>query len=202
MFWEKYNTAIVSDLHLEKGSSFAETGQFLPPYDSEETLSKLFKILKSFQSEKLILLGDTFHDEEAKGRLSHYSQNLFYKIIDQFNPIFIKGNHDHKLKFKSLRIYDKFEMSKIQFLHKAVKNLKPQISGHYHPNISINIAGKKITTKCLIHNENIMILPSFGYFTGGLNIKNKNIQSHFKKNYYVYLITKYKILKLSSNDII
>ncbi len=38
LFWLEKEIAIVSDLHLEKGSSFASTGQFIPPYDSEETL--------------------------------------------------------------------------------------------------------------------------------------------------------------------
>ena len=40
LFWLEKEIAIVSDLHLEKGSSFASTGQFIPPYDSEETLKK------------------------------------------------------------------------------------------------------------------------------------------------------------------
>ena len=45
LIWSKLNTAIVSDLHLEKGSSYAKYGQYIPPYDSLETLIKLEKIL-------------------------------------------------------------------------------------------------------------------------------------------------------------
>ena len=33
LIWSKLNTAIVSDLHLEKGSSYAKYGQYIPPYD-------------------------------------------------------------------------------------------------------------------------------------------------------------------------
>ena len=33
LIWSKFNTAIVSDLHLEKGSSYAKYGQYIPPYD-------------------------------------------------------------------------------------------------------------------------------------------------------------------------
>ena len=32
LIWSKLNTAIVSDLHLEKGSSYAKYGQYIPPY--------------------------------------------------------------------------------------------------------------------------------------------------------------------------
>ena len=41
LIWSKFNTAIVSDLHLEKGSSYAKYGQYIPPYDSLETLINL-----------------------------------------------------------------------------------------------------------------------------------------------------------------
>ena len=45
LFWLEKEIAIVSDLHLEKGSSYASSGQYIPPYDSEETLLKLLDIL-------------------------------------------------------------------------------------------------------------------------------------------------------------
>ena len=34
LFWEEQNLLVVSDLHLEKGSSFAARGVLLPPYDT------------------------------------------------------------------------------------------------------------------------------------------------------------------------
>ena len=43
LFWLEKKIAIVSDLHLEKGSSYAAGGQFIPPYDSLETLNNLIK---------------------------------------------------------------------------------------------------------------------------------------------------------------
>ena len=61
LIWSKLNTAIVSDLHLEKGSSYAKYGQYIPPYDSLETLIKLEKILSNYVIKKIIFLGDTFH---------------------------------------------------------------------------------------------------------------------------------------------
>ena len=39
LFWIEKKIAIISDLHLEKGSSYASTGQLIPPYDSFETLN-------------------------------------------------------------------------------------------------------------------------------------------------------------------
>ena len=38
LFWEEQSLLVVSDLHLEKGSSFAARGVLLPPYDTVATL--------------------------------------------------------------------------------------------------------------------------------------------------------------------
>ena len=71
LFWFDKQIAIISDLHLEKGSSFGPSGQFLPPYDSEETLTKLLNTIKKHNITKVILLGDTFHDKNALSRMSN-----------------------------------------------------------------------------------------------------------------------------------
>ena len=36
LFWDEQRLLVVSDLHLEKGSSFATRGVLLPPYDTLE----------------------------------------------------------------------------------------------------------------------------------------------------------------------
>ena len=41
IFWEDEKVLILTDLHLEKGSSYANSGNYLPPYDSLDTLIKL-----------------------------------------------------------------------------------------------------------------------------------------------------------------
>ena len=41
LFWEEQRLLVVSDLHLEKGSSFAARGVLLPPYDTAATLAAL-----------------------------------------------------------------------------------------------------------------------------------------------------------------
>ena len=41
LFWPREEALLVADLHLEKASWFARLGQFLPPYDSQATLSAL-----------------------------------------------------------------------------------------------------------------------------------------------------------------
>ena len=41
LYWEEERLLVVSDLHLEKGSSYAMRGVLLPPYDTIATLGRL-----------------------------------------------------------------------------------------------------------------------------------------------------------------
>ena len=45
LFWQEQRLLVVSDLHLEKGSSFATRGVLLPPYDTVATLGRLAAVI-------------------------------------------------------------------------------------------------------------------------------------------------------------
>src|SRR5580693_1335133 len=70
LFWEQQNLLVVSDLHLEKGSSFAARGVLLPPYDTAATLGRLTAVIARHDPRVVIALGDSFHDRDAHARLS------------------------------------------------------------------------------------------------------------------------------------
>ena len=46
LFWPDDLLLIVGDLHLEKASSYHAAGQFLPPYDTGQTLARLATVAK------------------------------------------------------------------------------------------------------------------------------------------------------------
>ena len=83
IYWPTKKTLILGDLHLEKSSFLARLGNFLPPYDSFETLYKLNKTLSNLDVNKVILLGDIFHDKDGikriNNKLHHYLENLCAK---------------------------------------------------------------------------------------------------------------------------
>ena len=61
LYWRTQNALIVSDLHFEKGSSYAKFGSFVPPFDTGETLKKLQETLDRIKPETIIFLGDIYH---------------------------------------------------------------------------------------------------------------------------------------------
>ena len=100
LIWSKLNAAIVSDLHLEKGSSYAKYGQYIPPYDSLETLIKLEKILSNYVIKKIIFLGDTFHDKNSLNRMNIKTQKKLKSLTNLYEFILIEGNHDKNIMYE------------------------------------------------------------------------------------------------------
>lgn len=201
LFWLEKEIAIVSDLHLEKGSSYASSGQYIPPYDSEETLLKLLDILNNYKVRKVILLGDTFHDKDAFLRMTPKVRFLFEDFTKKYEVIFILGNHENKIKIEGIKFHQEYIVDNIHFLHEAIQKNINQISGHFHPVASIKVSSKKITSKCLIHSNNHIILPSFGEFTGGLNINDPVLKPFISGDYNIYFLTKKSIYKFSNKEI-
>ncbi|MEL6878579.1 MAG: phosphoesterase, partial [Pseudomonadota bacterium] len=65
LYWPREGALLVADLHLEKGSFYAQHGQMLPPYDSRETLERIADAVKQTGARRVITLGDNFHDDDG-----------------------------------------------------------------------------------------------------------------------------------------
>ena len=50
LFFPALRLLVVSDLHLEKGSSFARRGMLMPPYDTAATLCALQAVIAELRS--------------------------------------------------------------------------------------------------------------------------------------------------------
>ena len=147
LFWFDKQIAIIADLHLEKGSSFGPSGQFLPPYDSEETLKKILNTIKDHNIKKIILLGDTFHDKNAFNRMSKKVNILFRALIKKYEVIFILGNHESKFEIGQINFLNEYVIDDIHFIHEALQTSVFQISGHFHPVATVKSNIKKIKFK-------------------------------------------------------
>src|SRR4029450_8482542 len=64
-----YRALLVADLHFEKGSSVARRGVHLPPYDTRSTLKTLMEAVERPRPQRLLALGDSFHDRAGPDRL-------------------------------------------------------------------------------------------------------------------------------------
>ncbi len=88
-------TLVVSDLHLEKASSFARRGMLLPPYDTGATLALLAELdrsaaIRAASSRSAI----PFMTAGGYGRLSDPDRLRLAVLQGGREWVWIKGNHD------------------------------------------------------------------------------------------------------------
>ena len=94
LVWPERETLVVADLHFEKGSGFARRGVMLPPLDTSATLDRLERAIDRIRPNRVIALGDSFHDTAAAGRLGLSDSNRIRALTARVNWHWITGNHD------------------------------------------------------------------------------------------------------------
>ena len=90
LYWPSQFSLLVADLHFEKGSSYHKTGQFLPPYDTHQTLEKLETVIKYFKPRRIFFLGDTFHDMSAWKRMPDVNKSRLLNVLKNLEAVWIE----------------------------------------------------------------------------------------------------------------
>ena len=199
-------TLVASDIHLEKGSYFARKGNFLPPHDSRQTLEKLYQAVCDKNATRLILLGDSYHDCNGQKRLNDQARDLIELLRCQCSLVWIAGNHDPCLSTETEdKAVDSYVEKNFIFQHIArARHTKKgiiEVSGHYHPKVTLWSYGRRITGPCFVVSENRILMPASGAYTGGLDIMHPEIQRLFPGEYKVVMCGKSKTHILHKNQI-
>ena len=181
LYWPSKKTLIISDLHLEKGSFFSESNQYIPPFDTIETLRQLSNFINNHPVEKIIFLGDLIHDKFAFQRMTAKSKELFFKILKNIDCTLTVGNHDNIsfLKDIGLTLTDKVVIDGICFSHYPSIDQRFSVFGHYHPKIKLIINARGIWVACFVLNKKRILMPSYGYYTGGHSINSTPLFEKF-----------------------
>ncbi len=173
LWWAAERTLIVSDLHLEKGSSYAAGGQMLPPYDTPATLSTVEDLVAAWSPKQVISLGDSFHDRHAEFRLSEECARRIRALTEAMDWVWVEGNHDpdppQHLGGRAEKVLRKGDLI---FRHEPTAE-RGEIAGHLHPCAKIVARGRALRRKCFVTDGERLVMPSLGAFTGGLNILNE-----------------------------
>jgi DNA ligase-associated metallophosphoesterase len=171
-FWEAERLLVVSDLHLEKGSSYAARGVLLPPYDTVATLSRLSAVIARHDPRTVIALGDSFHDRSAHARLSAPDREAIAALQARRDWIWISGNHDPALPSNLGGVVaNEVAIGPIVFRHEP-SGAAGEIAGHLHPKARVTTRGRSVERRCFASDGERAVMPAFGAYTGGLNIRD------------------------------
>ncbi len=163
---------IVSDLHLEKGSSFAVRGQMLPPYDTHAALARLAALADRLNPDIIVSLGDSFHDRGGPARMAAEDRALLQSLIARADWIWVEGNHDGKSAETLGGVArETLHLGALVLRHEPAHGAaRGEIAGHLHPCARVAGRGRSVRKRCFAFDGERLIMPAFGAFTGGLNI--------------------------------
>jgi hypothetical protein len=168
---------IVADLHLEKGSAYAARGQFLPPYDTGDTLARLEAEVEALAPRLIVLLGDSFHDGGGEGRLGPRDATRLTALARGRSLVWILGNHDRDgpraLPGETLTA---LALAGLLLTHEpALGPARGEVAGHLHPCAKVAGVGGSVRRRCFVTDGERLILPAFGAYAGGLNVRDRAI---------------------------
>jgi DNA ligase-associated metallophosphoesterase len=187
---------IVSDLHLEKGSSFALRGQMLPPYDTHAVLMRLTDLVLRLSPEIIVSLGDSFHDGGGPARLDARDRALLNVLMSRCDWVWVEGNHDGKApETLGGAVREVLHLGPLVLRHHPTDGAAPgEIAGHLHPCAKVAGRGTAVRKRCFALGCDRLVMPAFGAFTGGLNIRDDAFAPIFPEGATALVLGRDKVL--------
>lgn len=170
LHWPARRLLCVSDLHLGKSERMARRGgPILPPYEARDTLSRLDADICATDPETVLCLGDSFDDLDAMRALEDQARAMLTTLMAGRRWIWIEGNHDAgPVELGGSHLQTHYE-GPLTFRHIATPDATGEISGHYHPKARIALQARSLTRPCFLIDDQRLILPAYGTYTGGLH---------------------------------
>lgn len=199
LYWEEHRLLVVSDLHLEKGSSFAARRVLLPPYDTVATLSRLAAVVARLDPRTVIALGDSFHDGEAHERLGGEDRAALGALQLRREWVWISGNHDPDLPPDiGGTVAREVSIGPITFRHEPT-GADGEIAGHLHPKARVTTRGRSLERRCFASDGARAILPAFGAYAGGLSVRHEAFAKIFGRRFIAHLLGERSVHAIASS---
>jgi DNA ligase-associated metallophosphoesterase len=173
LWHEEARLLAVADLHFEKGSAFAMRRQMLPPYDTAATLARLAALVLHYQPKTVVALGDSFHDARAGERMARDDYDALRSLMRGRDWIWIAGNHDPQIPAGLGDMREELTLGPLVFRHEPRHgDSHGEIAGHLHPAARVVSPSGSLRRKCFVSDGTRCVLPAFGAYAGGLNIRD------------------------------
>lgn len=190
LWWPHEQTLVFADLHFEKGSSYARRGAMLPPYDTRATLGRIAERVLHYAPARIIALGDSFHDRDAADRLDEVERATLASLGARREWIWIAGNHDPAPPaWLGGHVAEEIAIGGLVFRHEPLPQPMPgEVAGHLHPCATVTRRGRSLRRRCFVSDGARLVMPAFGAYTGGLDVRDTAVASLFSMRFLTYLL--------------
>jgi DNA ligase-associated metallophosphoesterase len=201
LWWPDERLLTVADLHFEKGSAFAaRRGALLPPYDTRETLARLEAACARYRPRTVVALGDSFHDLDAAGRLGADEVGRIRALTETHDWIWIEGNHDPQPPGElGGTVAAAMACGPLLFRHQPLDGPQAgEVAGHLHPAARVTVRGRALRRRCFVTDGQRLILPSFGAYTGGLDVRDPAFAFLLAGPFHAWMIGRDRVYPIAS----
>jgi DNA ligase-associated metallophosphoesterase len=158
----------------------------LPPYDSRATLDRLEAEIDALQPAAVVLLGDSFHDSQSVARMAPDDAARLHRLAAGRDWIWLEGNHDIRALAGALdllpgEVIETLSLGALRLIHEPQPGVRPgEIAGHLHPAARVAAHGRGVRRPAFVTDGRRAVLPAFGAFTGGLDVRDPAIAGLFE----------------------
>lgn len=198
LLWPEQHLLVIADLHFEKGSAFARRGQLLPPYDTRSTLDALEAVLARLRPRRVVSLGDGFHDVPGSARLGPLEAARLRRLVRGHDWVWVLGNHDPAPPAAlGGRGEEAVEIGGLTLRHAPARApAEGEVAGHLHPVARLHRRGRSVSRACFVGDPARIVLPAFGSYTGGLDVRDGAISGLFGSAPAVWLLGRRAVHRL------
>ncbi|GAB4472690.1 MAG: ligase-associated DNA damage response endonuclease PdeM [Elainellaceae cyanobacterium] len=173
-----YDLLLVADVHLGKSEAFQSLGVPIPNHVNQDTLDRLRNLCDRLSPKTLIVLGDLFHSPRGLDDAILQSWVHFTETCGTTVQV-ILGNHDRAIATILSAYAIPFHTHPVEYpglvlSHEPADVLDcVNLCGHIHPCLLLKTRLDTLRLPCFFLERHRLILPSFGSFTGGYEMRLK-----------------------------
>ncbi|MES2500020.1 MAG: ligase-associated DNA damage response endonuclease PdeM [Pseudomonadota bacterium] len=181
LYWPKHKALLIADAHFGKAAAYRALGQPVPQGTTSHNLQRINTLINQYPTEKIIFLGDFLHAPKSHAPSTLAALRNWRLQNADLQCILVRGNHDLRagdppsdLNFTVVTepyLIDDFALQHMPKPHPTYH----VFAGHVHPVYRLRGKGRQsLVLPCFFHDLTVTLLPSFGDFTGGFAVENKN----------------------------
>ncbi|HEY2103550.1 MAG TPA: metallophosphoesterase [Chthoniobacterales bacterium] len=167
LFHKEQKWLAIADLHFGFELSQRLAGTMVPWWGMESTSARLLRLLRAYQPQRLIIVGDLVHDRAGAGP----ARKLLAAAREYCDVIAIAGNHDRELR-KTIEFVDAFSTNGFEFHHGDCRRKDSdaiEVIGHLHPASTLRDgAGLHLKFPAFVQKSHCWILPAFSPWASGV----------------------------------
>jgi uncharacterized protein len=104
--------------------------------------------------------------------------------------IWIAGNHDPvPPAWLGGRVAEEIAIGGLLFRHEPEDiDARGEVAGHLHPCATVTRRGRSLRRRCFVSDGKRLLMPAFGAYAGGLDVRDRAVRGLFGERFLTYLL--------------